>query len=43
MDSKKLMTEEKIPFVGSMKVPDGEIEEAFFAIYPDFFTKTLLP
>lgn len=37
MDSKKLMTEEKIPFVGSMKVPDGEIEEAFFAIYPDFF------
>ena len=34
---RRQMTEEKIPFGGSMQVPDGECEEAFFAIYPDFF------
>ena len=31
------MTEEKIPFAGNVKIPDGECEEAFFAVYPDFF------
>jgi hypothetical protein len=31
------MTEEKIPFGGSMKVPSDPCEEAFFALYPDFF------
>jgi len=31
------MTEEKIPFGGSMKVPSDACEEAFFALYPDFF------
>ena len=31
------MTDEQIPFAGNMKVPDGECEEAFFALYPDFF------
>jgi hypothetical protein len=31
------MTEEKIPFAGSIKVPSDDCEEAFFALYPDFF------
>jgi len=31
------MTEEKIPFAGNMKVPTDDCEEAFFAVYPDFF------
>lgn len=31
------MTEEKIPFAGNMKVPEDDCEEAFFALYPDFF------
>jgi len=31
------MTEEKIPFGGNMKVPSDDCEEAFFALYPDFF------
>ena len=31
------MTEEQIPFGGNMKVPSDACEEAFFAIYPDFF------
>lgn len=31
------MTDEKIPFGGSMKVPSDDCEEAFFALYPDFF------
>jgi hypothetical protein len=31
------MTEENIPFAGNMKVPSDACEEAFFAIYPDFF------
>jgi hypothetical protein len=31
------MTEEQIPFAGSMKVPSDPCEEAFFALYPDFF------
>ena len=31
------MTEEKIPFAGSIKVPSDDCEEAFFAFYPDFF------
>jgi hypothetical protein len=31
------MTEEQIPFGGNMQMPDGECEEAFFALYPDFF------
>lgn len=28
---------ESIPFAGNMKIPNGDCEEAFFAIYPDFF------
>ena len=28
---------EPIPFVGNMKVPENDCEEAFFAYYPDFF------
>lgn len=31
------MTEENIPFAGNMKVPSDACEEAFFAVYPDFF------
>lgn len=31
------MTEENIPFGGNMKVPSDACEEAFFALYPDFF------
>jgi hypothetical protein len=31
------MTEEQIPFGGNMKVPSDACEEAFFALYPDFF------
>jgi hypothetical protein len=31
------MTEEKIPFAGSMKVPSDDCEEIFFSLYPDFF------
>lgn len=31
------MTEEGIPFGGNMKVPSNDCEEAFFAVYPDFF------
>jgi len=31
------MTEEKIPFGGTIKVPSDACEEAFFALYPDFF------
>ena len=31
------MTEEKIPFGGNVKVPSDDCEEAFFAVYPDFF------
>ena len=31
------MTDEKIPFGGSMKVPSDDCEEAFFVLYPDFF------
>lgn len=31
------MTEEQIPFAGNMKVPSDACEEAFFALYPDFF------
>ena len=31
------MTEEQIPFGGNMKVPSDPCEEAFFAVYPDFF------
>ena len=31
------MTDEKIPFGGSMKVPSDDCEEAFIALYPDFF------
>jgi hypothetical protein len=31
------MTEENIPFAGNMKVPSDDCEEAFFALYPDFF------
>jgi hypothetical protein len=31
------MTEEQIPFAGNIKVPSDACEEAFFAVYPDFF------
>ena len=31
------MTNEQIPFGGNMKVPSDHCEEAFFAVYPDFF------
>ena len=31
------MTDEKIPFGGSMKVPSDDCEEAFFSLYPNFF------
>jgi hypothetical protein len=31
------MTEENIPFVGNKKLPSDDCEEAFFALYPDFF------
>ena len=31
------MTSDPVPFGGSMKVPSDDCEEAFFAIYPDFF------
>ena len=31
------MTEEQVPFGGNMKVPSDDCEEAFFALYPDFF------
>ena len=31
------MTDEKIPFGGNVKVPSDDCEEAFFAVYPDFF------
>lgn len=31
------MTEEGVPFAGNMKVPSDDCEEAFFALYPDFF------
>jgi hypothetical protein len=31
------MTEEQIPFAGNIKVPSDPCEEAFFALYPDFF------
>lgn len=31
------MTEEKVPFGGNMKVPSDDCEEAFFALYPDFY------
>ena len=34
---RRQMTEEQIPFGGNMQMPDGECEEAFFALYPDFF------
>ena len=28
---------EPIPFAGNVKVPSDDCEEAFFALYPDFF------
>jgi len=31
------MTSEDIPFAGNVKVPSDDCEEAFFAVYPDFF------
>jgi hypothetical protein len=31
------MTSEEIPFAGNVKVPSDDCEEAFFALYPDFF------
>ena len=31
------MTSEDIPFAGNVKIPENDCEEAFFAIYPDFF------
>jgi hypothetical protein len=31
------MTNEEIPFAGNVKVPSDDCEEAFFALYPDFF------
>jgi len=31
------MTEEQVPFAGNIKVPSDDCEEAFFAVYPDFF------
>jgi hypothetical protein len=31
------MTSEDIPFAGNVKVPSDDCEEAFFALYPDFF------
>jgi hypothetical protein len=34
---KQRMTEEQVPFGGNMKVPSDDCEEAFFALYPDFF------
>ena len=33
------MTSEDIPFAGNVKVPSDDCEEAFFAVYPDFFYK----
>jgi len=34
---KIIMTDENIPFCGNMKVPSDDCEEAFFALYPNFF------
>ena len=31
------MTDENIPFAGNVKVPSDDCEEAFFALYSDFF------
>lgn len=31
------MQEEKVPFGGNLKLPSDDCEEAFFALYPDFF------
>lgn len=31
------MQEEKVPFGGNLQVPSDDCEEAFFALYPDFF------
>ena len=31
------MTSEPVPFGGNVKVPSDDCEEAFFAVYPDFF------
>jgi hypothetical protein len=31
------MTSENIPFAENVKIPSDECEEAFFALYPDFF------
>jgi len=31
------MTNEPIPFAGNLKTPSDDCEEAFFALYPDFF------
>ena len=28
---------EPIPFAGNVRVPEEDCEEAFFALYPDFF------
>ena len=31
------MTDEPVPFGGNLKTPSDDCEEAFFALYPDFF------
>jgi len=31
------MTSEPVPFGGILKTPSDDCEEAFFALYPDFF------
>lgn len=31
------MKSEPVPFAGELKVPSDDCEEAFFAVYPNFF------